>query len=201
MKKGSWSRKYPVFNYLFMIAAFAMLSSERCSLPNLTPAQIEDLRSAVLQVLPSNAQVEIAEAHDLLTRPSLVISAHLLEGHSPDEESPYVRGDYGTKEKLERLVKFRCARILKSIARPILRAPAIDEITILARHGVREFVLRNQVPISDGTDTPTTIFSVTFSTTFYKYQDVANMSEEDIMRRWRVNINIIRSLTIDFFWR
>ena len=75
-----------------------MASLSGCSTLQISPEQRESIRVAAAKVLPPGANVSVAaRAQDV------VIAAHLLEGHSAGETSPYVRGDYETHDKLTRM--------------------------------------------------------------------------------------------------
>jgi hypothetical protein len=129
-------------------------------------------------------------------KPQFVIAAHLLEGHSADENSPYVRGDYGTHEKLVRLVRLRCAEILKSIANENI-LPEGSELVISARHGVREYYNPSQ---TNGTDVAITIYEISVAMEVLKTHTLATMNEVTIMDLWSVTKNIIPELEFKTEW-
>jgi hypothetical protein len=116
-------------------AAAAGLCLCSCS-TTLTPAERESIRSATAKVLPHGTQVDVATAAR-----TIQISAHLLEGHSADEQNPYVRGDYGDHSSLTRLVRYRCALILQSVGRDASIPTTAASIVVNERHGVRQFVV------------------------------------------------------------
>jgi len=149
------------------------------------------MEEAARRVLPTGTKVEVKTVRGLPKKPQFLIAAHLLEGHSADETSPYVRGDYGTHEKLTRLVQFRCAKILKSVAADALPSNASD-IAISTRHGVRESYVGQ--PFS-GTDVAMTIYEITISVADVKKNEMGKMDEELIMKLWNVRKNIIPSLS------
>lgn len=158
-------------------------------------SQIKDLEKAVTKVLPEGAKVEITTVSQYPRKPEFAIKAHLLEGHSADESNPYVRGDYGTHEKLTRLVRYRCAKILKSISEE-MKLPDGDDITISARHGVRQSYYTGV----QGTDVSMTIYEISISIKTMMERELSNMSEESIMKLWEVNKNIIPSLQFQVGW-
>ncbi len=154
------------------------------------------MEDAARKVLPQGAKVEVTTVSRYPKKPEFVIAAHLLEGHSADETSPYVRGDYGTHEKLTRLVQFRCAKILKSVGTDAL--PSNDsDIVISGRHGVRQSYIGQ--PFS-GTDVAMTIYEITIPVADIKKNDVSKMDEESIMKLWNVRKNIIPSLSFQTQW-
>ena len=134
--------------------------------------------------------MEVRGKSRILAKPALVISAHLLEGHSPDENSPYVRGDYGTHEKLTRLVRYRSAKVLKSVLTET-QLPGVGRLIVQARHGVRQHVGSFSSP---GKDVAMTIYEVGLP--LDNAQDTAwhDLSEEEVMALWTVKTNIIPSL-------
>jgi len=154
--------------------------------------EIERIQSAAAKVLPEEANVEVALDLSVLVEPTLIISAHLLEGHSPDEDSPYVRGDYTTREKLTRLVRYRSAKILKSVINEAL-PPDIKRVKIQARHGVRQYSYVIS-PALKGTDIAMTIYVVNISINDVKNIDWSKITEGDIMQLWKVEGNIIPNL-------
>jgi len=142
--------------YIIIIAILLMVGCASVQIPR---EQIEEIRSAAARVLPPEGKVEVTTKGRFLSKPALVISAHLLEGHSPDEASPYVIGDYGTNEKLTRLVRYRCAKIIKAVATKS-QIPDVSKIIIQARHGVRQYLMSQPYagfPTGGGTDVAMTI--------------------------------------------
>ena len=163
-----------------------------CATVTLTPQERESIRTAAAKVLPSGAEVSVDTHSRFLSKPDLVISAHLLEGHSADEKSPYVRGDYGTHEKLTRLVRFRSAKIVKSVLTDTA-LPNVGGIVVGACHGVRQSHVGQ--PFS-GADVAMTLYIVRFVLEPTGVQS-SELSEEQIIDRFRVTRNIIPSLTFN----
>ena len=151
--------------------------------------QILEVELAAKKVLPQEAKVEVTSISRFPQKPEFLISAHLLEGHSADEKSPYVRGNYGTHEKLTRLVRYRCARILKSVADESA-LPDASEITIRACHGVRQVY----VGTARRDDVAMTIYQVSLPIETARDKNLAKLAEEDVIELWRVEKNIIPSL-------
>lgn len=152
--------------------------------------QAYSIELAAKKVLPQEANVEVTTMKGTSTKPAFVISAHLLEGHSADDESPYIKGDYGTHEKLTRLVKFRCAKILKSIAINA-KKPDAGRITIKVRHGVRQYYVDNPFAWDD---VAMTIYQVSISLEKMRALNWNTISLESIMKMWSVDKNIIPDL-------
>lgn len=166
----------------------------RVSQTRVSQDQLDGIRRAAEAVLPAGADVKVSTRNRGRSTADVVISAHLLEGHSEDEKSPYVRGDYGTHEKLTRLVRYRCARILRSIAAQEQIPPA-EHLVIRARHGVR--VTRSSAggaPISLGADEAMTLYQVKTSIEEMRAPGWRDLTEEDVMQRWKLEQNIIPSL-------
>jgi hypothetical protein len=152
--------------------------------------QLKGIEEAARLVLPSEAKVNVKSMSRYPQQADFVISAHLLEGHSTNDANPYVQGDYGTHEKLTRLVRLRCATVLKSV---FTRAdlPVEGSIVIDACHGVRQSTVGD---FSRGTDVPMTIYKISLSLEKAKKQPWAKIKEEAIMDLWSVDENIIPSL-------
>lgn len=152
--------------------------------------EIHDLEEATKKVLPEGATVEVTTISRYPQEPEFVIAAHLLEGHAEDESSPYVRGDYGTHEKLTRLVQFRCAKILKSIAKnaALSNGPVL---VIRGRHGVRQSSFPGGL---GGSDTAMTIYEVGVPVSTLREKNVQSMDDELVMRLWEVRSDIIPEL-------
>lgn len=167
-----------------------------CASVQMTPKQVEEIRSAVARVLPREANVEVTQKSHFLAKPSLIVSAHLLEGHSPDETNPYVRGDYSTQEKLTRLVRYRSAKIIKSVVSSA-QIPDVSKIVIQARHGVSQFYYG--IPFG-GNDVAMTIYVVSISIKDLRDRDYSKIDEKEIMLMWKVNRDIIPSLHFQSVW-
>jgi outer membrane protein assembly factor BamD (BamD/ComL family) len=153
--------------------------------------QIKQVEEATKSVLPEGVDVEVTSVSQFPQKPRLLISAHLLEGHSADETNPYVRGPYSTRDKLTRLVRLRCAKILKSV---VVQAqlPDASEITIQARHGVREVNLATGA----SSDVAKTLYEVSISLDKIKEHDWTTISLEKVMELWTVDENIIPYIDI-----
>jgi hypothetical protein len=152
--------------------------------------QLKNIEEAARVVLPNEAEVTVKSISRYPQQSDFVISAHLLEGRSTNDANPYVQGDYGTHEKLIRLVRLRCATVLKSVfTRTVL--PAKGRIIIDACHGVRQSTVGDY---SRGTDVPMTIYKISLSLGEAKMQQWSKMKVEAIMDLWSVDENIIPSL-------
>lgn len=173
-----------------MAASFFVLLAAGCTTVNLTQEERESIQRAAAKVLPKGAQVEVETQNRFLSKPDLVISAHLLEGHSADEQSPYVRGDYGTHEKLTRLVRLRSAKVIKSVLAETT-LPNVGGIIVHTRHGVRQSYAG--APFS-GTDVAMTIYTVRHVLEPPGSAQSSALTEKQIMERLEVVQNIIPSL-------
>lgn len=173
---------------IFAVVALALLAG--CAAVPLTPQERESIRSAAAEALPQGVEVAVETQNRFLSKPDIVISAHLLEGHSADEASPYVKGDYGTHEKLTRLVRLRSAKIVKSVM-ACSKLPNVGSIVVNARHGVRQAYVGRP---SSGTDAAMTIYAVRFGLDAAE-KETAVLTEEQIMQRFHVIRNIIPGLT------
>ena len=158
--------------------------------------QIRVVEAATREVLSAEARVEVTTVSQFPRKPQVLISAHLLEGHSPDENSPYVRGDYTTNEKLARLVRLRSARIIRSVASRA-NLPDASILTVKACHGVRQHINSWATP---GTDVAMTLYRVAIPLDTLR----ANWSDNDlesIIKLWVVDEDITQQVRIstEFF--
>jgi len=157
-----------------------------CKTVNLTPEQEESIRQAAQKVLPQGSEISIdTQGQDV------VIAAHLLEGHSSDERSPYVRGDYGTHEKLTRLVRLRSARVIRSVLQDA-QLTGVGGILIHTRHGVRQSYAGQSF---SGTDVAMTLYTVRFAIKEGANGAPVIPTEEEIIQQFTVKKNIIPSLS------
>ncbi len=159
--------------------------------------QIKAIEEATKRALPKEARVEVTSVSRFPQKPQFLISAHLLEGHSADETSPYVRGDYGTHEKLTRLVRYRCAKILLSIVTGA-KLPDASEISIAARHGVRQTY---SLSAFSGTDTALTIYQISIPVSKIREHEWSKIKLEEIMELWTVSKNIIPELQFTIIFK
>ena len=97
--------------------------------------EMDKLEREIKRVLPSGVNVEITSESRYPLKPELLITAHLLDGYSPDNDDPLVKGDYGDNLKLAAWVQNRCARILKTIAH-MEKLPSGSQFTVRVKHGV-----------------------------------------------------------------
>ena len=118
----------------------------------------------------------------------------MLEGHQADEASPYVEGDYGTREKLTRLVQLRCAEIIRLVTQYALPTSE-SELVIRAKHGVRKSGLFSRhIP----SDAAMTIYEVSIPVEVLIKSEVTSMDEDSIMKLCNLRKNIIPEL--NFHW-
>lgn len=181
-------RKSRIMLVLIFIFSFTVTS---CTTVQLTTHEKDSIRSAVAKVLPRGANISVHTQGRFLSKPDLVISAHLLEGHSADESSPYVRGDYGTHERLTRLVRYRSAKVIKSIlAEGTL--PDVGGIVVNTRHGVRQSYIGQP---SSSSDVAMTLYTVRYPVQSPNIMQSSNSSEKEIMEMFIVMRNVIPTLT------
>ncbi|MEI6692202.1 MAG: hypothetical protein WCL43_05730 [Chlorobium sp.] len=176
---------------LLFCISYILLTAGCTSSVQVSKAQLEGVRQAAEKVLPYGAQVSVSVTHS-----DIVIAAHLLEGHSADENSPYVVGDYGTHDKLERLVRFRCAKILKSLVSEAQVVPDVKNFVIEARHGVRVTRVYGNAAATPGSgiDEAMTIYIVKMPASQLKDPQWPILTDDQVMSRWREELDIIPSL-------
>ena len=173
----------------FVTAALITLG---CAFVQMEPEQIEQIRSTAAAVLPSETQVEVSTESALFAKPDLVISAHLLEGHEADETSPYIKGDYGTHDKLTNLVRYRCARIIKSVLAEA-EIPDVGKLTIKARHGVRKSYY--DMPNISPTNVAMTIYVASLPIDTAHSRNWSQVDIAEVLNCIQTEKNIIPSLT------
>ena len=178
---------------LIYLISLIFILSVSCARIQVRPEQIRDIKEAAEKVLPPNAKVEVSTTqNNFFSKPDIIISAHLLEGHSADDNNPYVKGDYGTHEKLTRLVRHRCARVIKSVLNET-QTSIFNKIIIQGCNGVRQY---NSGVQYGGTDMAMQIYVVSITISNINNVKLLNISEEDIMKMWTVEKNIIPELEI-----
>lgn len=147
--------------------------------------ELRNIEEATRKVLPKGASVEVTTLSRYPKEPEFVIAAHLLEGHSTNEENSSIRGDYGTHEKLTRLVQLRCVKIIKSVAKNAM--PSNKSVLVVrSRHGVRER--------KSGRDVATTIYEVSIPTSVLRDIEISSMDIESVIKLWKVQSDIIPTL-------
>jgi hypothetical protein len=180
---------------LLFHGALALALSGCATSSKVSYEQLQGVRKAAQKVLPTSAQVSVTTREHTFSKSDIIISAHLLEGHSADESSPYVRGDYGTHDKLTRLVRLRCARILRSLVTE-QQIPDAGSFVIQAHHGVRVTRTYGNMPAMPfgGTDTAMTIYVVKMPIPQMRDPKWSALTDEQIMARWELESNIIPTL-------
>lgn len=157
---------------------------------------LRKVRIAAARELPQEARVEVRGKVSYFSKPAVVVSAHLLEGTSADDNNPFVRGDYGSHEKLTHFVTLRCARVCAAIFKAGIDLTDASEVIICARHGVRTHYNSWSGPSSD---IATTIFEVSLSVEKAKEISFETPSTLTIERVWRVRRNTIPHLQISTY--
>ena len=158
--------------------------------------EMHNLEKAARRVLPEGTKVDVTNASRDLETPEFVIAAHLLEGHASDESDPYVRGDYGTHEKLIRFVQLRCAQIVKSVAKGAV--PSSQSVLVIrVRHGVRQSFYG-----VGGSAVSKTLYEISIPVRFLRERQVQSMDDVSVMQLWEVRNNIIPELEFgqEFRW-
>ena len=111
--------------------------------------KLNKIGAIVQQALPVEARATTAIEELSSTAHRLVVTGHLLEGEKPDDNSPYVRGDYANRRSLERKAKYRAFRIYQSIFRD-LPMTEFESIVVMCKHGVRVHVVPLGTPVVPG---------------------------------------------------
>jgi hypothetical protein len=155
----------------------------RASLQSLQE-QIRQVREAAKSAFrhPKQAKVEVKSVHQYPSKPTFAIKAVLLQSNSANEDlvhQPY----YDSHKGLTVLVKKRCARILKSLAKGS-KLPDASEIAIWGC-------------LSGGKEGfGPAIYNISITIDEIKKHDWSSIEEKKIMELWKVNRNRIRSLVL-----
>ena len=127
------------------------------------------------------------------------VTAHLLEMHAPDDQGPFIEGDYQTKEGLERVVKMRVALLFRAIFRQF-DDPQLGAVSVACRHGVR--VTDTKVFFSlitvegEQRDEPVTLFKASISGGKARKTDWEKISLSEVEQLWYEEENRIPELEI-----
>lgn len=158
--------------------------------------KLNKIGAIVKQTLPIEARAIASMEKPSDTTRRVVIAGHLLEGEQPDDNSPYVRGDYGSKERLEAKAKYRAYQIYQSIFRDIPMME-FESVVVRCRHGVRVHVTTfgsPTVPSFGGSDQAMTIFQTSLTPQAAQNVNWQTSSLADVERVWTLEENIIPSL-------
>ncbi|MBM3242725.1 hypothetical protein FJZ31_41220 [Candidatus Poribacteria bacterium] len=119
----------------------------------------KEIGAIVQKITEIQVSADIEEGSSGL--PRIVITGHLLEGEKPDDSSPYVRGDYTTKERLEAKVKYRIYDIYRCIFQ-VIPMGGFHSVVVRCNHGVRVQEAPFAIP-GFGSDRVMTIFETSLS--------------------------------------
>lgn len=170
------------------VVVFALLLTAGCATSSrISQEQLEGVRQAAQKVLPDGAQVGIFTERHVFSKPDVVILAHLLVPESADEGHGYVKPYVVTHDELERLVRLRCANILRSLVRES-KVPNVSSFIIQARDGGRVMPALTDGFVSDGA---TTFYVVEMSARQMRDPKWLQLSDEQLMERWRVTQDIV----------
>jgi hypothetical protein len=126
----------------------------------------------------------------------VVVAGHLLEGEKPDDNSPYVRGDYANRQSLENKAKYRSFQIYQSIFRDVPMTE-FESIVVMCKHGVRVQVMGFGAPVVPGfggSDQAMTIFQTSLSPARAANVNWESATMEMVEKAWVVENNVIPSL-------
>lgn len=168
-----------------------VLCLSSCSTPKmLTEPERAAIRQSAARALPVGTSVQVNDCAGSRGKLDVTVTAHLLEGHSAEEKNPYVRGNYNTHEKLERLVRFRSAQVIKSILADGI-SERIGALIVETRHGVRTRFMG----ASARQDLATTLYSVRFPVTVETLA-MGNAPNSEVASRFELLTNIIPQISI-----
>ena len=144
--------------------------------------QIQQIREAAKSVLTEQAKVRVKSALRYPNKHYFVVYAYLLQANSAWDGFT-ARFDYGTRERLTKLVKYRCAKVLKSIGK-IAKDAKLPDASAIAIVG------------KIGGGTKENIYNISITIDEIKKHDWLSIKEEEIMELWKVDRNIIYSLRL-----
>jgi hypothetical protein len=178
--------------FLVAVAACLALAVSGCARPRLSAEQIAAYRQAAQRVLPESAKVEVTELPHAFGDPDLIISAHLLEGHSTADASPIVRGDYGTKAALYARVQERSAAVFRSVFSETL-LDGIATVKVQTMHGVRYSSVQGGF---GGTDRPTILYRVSIPAAEQKRLLWRSIPDQQIGAMWALEFDDLPQIEI-----
>jgi len=147
------------------------------------PQQVVNETKQALSDIPKQANLAVDSSADNMT-----ISAHLLEGYPAEDNNPYVKGDYGTKEKLQLLVEKRICDIYRKIFTRVNLPDEEIHIFVKCKHGVRVTYMGDY---SGTSDQAWTIYETKLKSKEAKKYDWNRISDEEIKSIWKLVSNEI----------
>jgi hypothetical protein len=163
----------------------------------LSPLQQESIHAAAIKAVPETIGIDVSAIKKVkLNYPTVIISGHLLENEMTENSSPYVRGEYGTREKLTRVAMIRAYRILKSVLSEANTA-SVSELEVHVYHGVRVSTVRviNGIKMSPAiSDVTTLIYGVSINIELIPSEEWIAMDPDIFMNTWIITKNIIPTL-------
>ncbi len=144
--------------------------------------ELSPLEEAARRALPQGMRFSVAKPSQDRDEPEFMIAAPLLEE---------VRGNYGTHEKLTRLVQLRCAKLIKSIAEEgLLSDPSV--LVIQAWHDIFQSHLHRY---TGQPKVAMTLYEVAIPARVLNEENLKSASYVTIMGLWEVRENIIPDLS------
>jgi outer membrane protein assembly factor BamD (BamD/ComL family) len=150
--------------------------------------QIQNIEDTIFELLPG-ANVKVESLLQYPRKADLVISAHLYEGWSADNNTPMVKSSNATNKELYILAEHRCAKIFRSIFQIIISSnfianlPDAGSIVINIRHGVSISYHPSGIPsLLLYRQEAQTIYQAGISLDEARKYDWSSISEDEIMR-------------------
>lgn len=157
--------------------------------------KLTKIGAIVQQALPPETHASTTMEEVSSTARRVVVAGHLLEGAKPDDNSPYVRGDYTNRQSLENKAKYRTFQIYQSIFRDVPMTE-FESVVVSCKHGVRVQILGFGAPVvpGGGSDQAMTIFQTSLTPAKAANVNWENATIEDVEKAWIVENNVIPSL-------
>ncbi|MFP4472869.1 MAG: hypothetical protein ACLFPX_03235 [Candidatus Omnitrophota bacterium] len=129
----------PLYLVLVFLGPFGLKVRTEGYRFKLRPEYEQKVREVARSVVPS-VMVKVWLTLTKNDQIDLVMAGHLLEGDSPYDSNPVVRGDYGSRDRLTAKSKERSAELIKALLGELALQQLykdIDAIAIQVRHGVK----------------------------------------------------------------
>jgi hypothetical protein len=163
----------------------------------LKPNKQAEIEAIAQTVLPTNSRLIIKLVDGMSDHPVLMISGHLLEGESPHDYNPLVRGNYGNQKALVEFAEDRASRILQILLLEGILGEIWSDfktIEVSTWHGVR------WINVISRQNKATMIYAIAVDVDTIKVFNHKEMKKEDIIHLWRVVTNKIPELEFKPNW-
>ncbi len=176
--------------YFTAILSCFMLTAGCTTPAKVSQDQLEGVRKAAQKGLPPNMPVQV-----MTESGNVVVAANLLDLPSTstaETSSGTVSVSVFEPDKMMRDLRLRCVQILRSVVAEN-QVPEATRFIIQARHVVRA-TSGYAMPNSSGYDQQRVIYAVSMPVAQMRDPKWSELTDEQVMQRWRVLINQIPTL-------